>query len=159
MQPMVNDVDLWLFTFWHWTHGFDVNVVKNYLKRLLDDERKSPYVQLNSTPCRTIELHTKRCEQIYFRYKTNLLFPNILILHNTGYVRCNIVWCMYCPVYCDACYKDWKLCLFCFVNFLTDFILLNRHITMDQTGTINMQTVHKFYFPFWKFIPLLNNIL
>ena len=29
VQLMVNEA--WLFTFWHWTHGCDVNVVKNYL--------------------------------------------------------------------------------------------------------------------------------
>ena len=30
VQLMVNEASL--FTFWHWTHGCDVNVVKNYLK-------------------------------------------------------------------------------------------------------------------------------
>ena len=31
VQQMVNEA--WLFTFCHWTHGCDINVVKNYLKR------------------------------------------------------------------------------------------------------------------------------
>ena len=31
VQLMVNEA--WLFTFWHWTHGCDVNIVKNYLKK------------------------------------------------------------------------------------------------------------------------------
>ena len=30
VQQMVNVA--WLFTFYHWTHGCDVNVVKNHLK-------------------------------------------------------------------------------------------------------------------------------
>ena len=29
MQLMVNEA--WLFTFYHWTHGCDVSIVKNYL--------------------------------------------------------------------------------------------------------------------------------
>ena len=29
LQQIVNEARL--FTFWHWTHGCDVNVVKNYL--------------------------------------------------------------------------------------------------------------------------------
>ena len=42
-----------------------------------------------------------------------------------------------------------------FVNFLTDFMLLSRHETMNQKGP----SVSKFYFPFWKFMYLSNNLL
>ena len=34
VQQMVNEA--WLFTFCHWTHGCDVNVVKNYLNSSLE---------------------------------------------------------------------------------------------------------------------------
>ena len=89
------------------------------------------------------------------------IFPTKLIslFHiDVNLQMCIVILCEACIVQFIAMHVIQRLkTMHCdrFVNFLTDFMLLSRHKTVNQKGP----SVFKFYFPFWKFRYLSNNLL